>query len=110
MTNDERMTKPEEELLVLACARADSTFVIRASFVIRHSSFIPPSSFIRPSSPNREWPMGTFVVCYLIVWTASMVYVAHLGTNQIRLRQSLDRLQQQVDRRQQTGHGAARAA
>ena len=54
--------------------------------------------------------MGRFVVCYLIVWTAVMLYVAHLGTNQIRLRQSLDRLQQQVDRRQQTGHDTARAA
>ncbi len=54
--------------------------------------------------------MGAFVVCYLIVWTASMLFVAHLGTNQIRLRRSLDRLQQQVDRRQQTGYDTARAA
>ena len=54
--------------------------------------------------------MGTFVSCYVIVWMAVMLYVARLGIQQAHMQQSLDRLQQQVDREQMSDEPAARAA
>ncbi len=54
--------------------------------------------------------MGTLVVTYMIVWTAVALYVAHLGTNQNKLRKSLDHLREQVARRQQTDDAKVRAA
>ncbi|MHB8864638.1 MAG: CcmD family protein [Pirellulaceae bacterium] len=54
--------------------------------------------------------MATFVSCYLIVWVAITLYVARLGIHQTHMKQSLDRLQLQVDRQQMPDKPAARAA
>jgi hypothetical protein len=54
--------------------------------------------------------MGTFVSCYVIVWMAVMMYVARLGIQQAHMQQSVDRLQQQIDRDPMSDETAARAA
>ena len=59
---------------------------------------------------NGERTMGTFVVTYVIVWTAIAVYVAHLGAHQSKLRRSLDQLREQIARREHTDNGTVRAA
>ena len=46
--------------------------------------------------------MGSFVTCYLIVWTALALYVARLGANQIKLRtRAWIDCSEQVDRRRE---------
>jgi CcmD family protein len=54
--------------------------------------------------------MGHFVACYLCVWTAVLLYVAHLGVSQVHLSRRIDRLERASQRREWSRRATARAA